>query len=198
MGFLGSLFGNKKEKEIELLRAEFQTLKSELSKNTLGVKSDVDQIITILSNFDEDINLLKRHLKKEKNFDEPYKHIEKIINGLVGINFKNEKSMEDIKKRMDNIEKLGEGLKIMGKLTLENYDSMKSAAAKLKKIEKLEALEKTLREHISLTPETVVSKDEYDEEMNSLKERLEDLEKNETILIGAERKRAKSSKAAGR
>ncbi len=194
MGFLDSIFGGNKEKEIDSLKLEFAALKAELSKNASGVRSEIDQIITILSQFDEDMNALKRQLKKEK----PYGPLEKIINGLVGVNLKNEKSLESLRTRLENIEKLGESLKVMGKLTLQNYDAMKAASLKLKKLDKIDEIEKAVREHISVTPETVVSKDEYDEEISSLRDRLEDLEKNETVLLSAERKRAKSNKSAGR
>lgn len=197
MGFLGSLFGNKKE--TDALRMEIDRVRSDLLKNTLGVKGDINQIIAILADFDNDLAAIKEALKYDDARDD------KTIEALEGISSKSEKSMNDLRARIAGLERIAANVKVMGRLSLHNYDAIKSVNEKLKKldnVDRIDAVEKAIREHISLTPESVVTKDEYLEEIKFLKKRLEAIEKHEmfsglgeNIIISSERKRAKKRSA---
>lgn len=198
MGFLDFILGNKKEKETDALKAEIELLKTELLKNARSAKSDIDQIIAVLAEIDRDLAAIKEDAKYEDGENE------ELIGRISHIGFKNEKGMEELRSRMKSLEKIAANMKVVGKLSISNYDAIKEVNAKLKKldkIDKIDAIEKTVREHISITPEAVVTKDEYSEEMKGLKKRLEMLERHEMfagtemeeggILIHSERKRAK-------
>lgn len=199
MGFLDSLFGGGK-KEMGELKAEMENLKSELLKSTLDTKNDINQILTIMSEFDSDLNSVKETLRSDDRSDKPPAHVERAINSLNSISLKNEKGIEELRRRMANLEKIAANFKAVGKLSIHNYDLLKAVQQKARKMDKVDELEKSILEHISLTPEAIVSKDEYTEEMRSLKKRLLELEKSELMLnpaegerivINSERKKAK-------
>lgn len=197
MGFLDSLFGNKKSKETALLRAEIERMRSEFLKNSLDAKSDINQIITVLAEFDQEIRDIREYVKAERDSKDSPETILKAISNLNTISSKNEKTIDELKNRVADFEKIAATLKVMGKLSIRNYDGLKLMDVKVKK---LDAIEKNLLEHIKSTPEAVVSKDDYFEELRSLKKRLDALENSSTfltpqieekILISPEKKRQK-------
>lgn len=195
MGFLDSIFGNKKE--TDALKYQIEMLKAELLRNARGVKGDIDQIIYVLAEIDRDLAAIKEDARYEGGKDE------KLIERINLIGFKNEKGIDELRNRMKSLEKITANIKVVGRLSISNYDAIKAVNAKLKKLDKIDridAIEKTLNEHIAIIPEAVVTKDEYAEGMKSLKKRLEMLERHEMfagteleegILIHSERKRAK-------
>jgi|GEM_PF-2012524 len=197
MGFLDSLFGSKKPKETALLRTEIEHMRSEFLKNSMDAKSDINQIITVLAELDQEIRGIREYVRSERDSEDPPESISKAINNLGALSSKNEMAIDALKNKAADFEKMAATLKMMGKLSIRNYDGLKAIDSKVKKID---AIEKNLLEHIKSTPEAVVSKDDYFEEMKSLKKRLDALENSsafsapqieEKILINPEKKRQK-------
>ncbi len=197
MGFLDALFGNKEKKELDSIKLELDTLKAQFQKSNSEIKGDMDQIIKILSEFDEDISAIKKGLKNQKDFGASAADFSKALDA-------HRKDISELKKQATEFDRVKEPLKVMGKLTIQNHEALKSAKLKLNK---LDALEKIVAEHVSLMPDAIVLKDEYFEQLENLKRRVELFEKHkgiidpelsgekrddgEMLLISPERKRVK-------
>ncbi len=197
MGFLDSLFGNKAQKDVATLRTDLESIRAQFLKNSLDVKNDVNQMISVLAELDQEVKGLKDYIYEDTGSGKPASPVLKAIKLMEEFSVKNEKAINDLRIRVANFEKVSAAFKMMGKLSLRNYDALKSMDSKIKR---LDVLEKSVLEHIKSTPEAVVSKNEYFEEMRNLKKRLETIEDNitlyspmveEKILINPEKKKIK-------
>ncbi len=197
MGFLDSLFGSKKPKETALLRADMENMRAQFLKNSLDAKNDINQIINVLAELDQEMRCIREYLRATRESEDSHESVLKAIKNLDAVSSRSEKAVDELKKRVEDIEKITATLKIMVMQSLKNYDALKSIDSKNKKPD---AIEKNLLEHIKSTPEAVVSKDDYFEELRSLKKRLDVLENSdvfsvpsieEKILLSPEKKRQK-------
>ncbi|MBU4245828.1 MAG: hypothetical protein ABIF85_07710 [Nanoarchaeota archaeon] len=197
MGFLESLFGDKKQKEINMLKVTVEGIRAQFLKSALESKNDINQIINVLADLDQEIKGIQAYLRAIRESEDESEVDMNTIKKLETFGLRNEEAINILKNRLDDIEKTAGVLKIMGRLSVKNYDAIKSMDSKAKK---LDALEKNILEHIKSTPEAVVSKDDYFEELRSLKKRLDMLENNarspthpmeENILIRSEKKKQK-------
>lgn len=168
MGFLDSLFGKKKEPAIDV-RAELDLMKASMVQNANSLKKDMDQICSLLSEFDRDIAFLKEETVEDK-------------------------SIAKIEAKLASLEKMIKDLKMICKLTLQNYDALRAADLKLRQLQRIDDLEKLLKEHISTTPELVVSKQEYDDDMHAIRERLDIIESVEPSLMFMKAKKKHESR----
>lgn len=197
MGFLDSLFGNKKQKDIEMLKVNIEGIRAQFLKSSLESKNDINQIITVLAELDQDIRNIQGYLKSSRESEDTPESVLNAIKSLGAAGAKNEEVFNALKSRLDEVEKAAGVLKIMGRLSVKNYDAIKSMEIKNKK---LDAIEKNILEHIKSTPEAVVSKDDYFEELRSLKKRLDALESGgvssapaieEKLILNPEKKKQK-------
>ena len=194
MGFLDSLFGNKTQKEVNTLKTDLESIRAQFVKNNLEVKNDVNQMISVLAELDQEVKNMKDYVYEDMGGGKSAGSLAKVIKIMETFSAKNEKALQDLRFRVANFEKLSTAFKTMGKISLRNHDQLKSMDSKMN------ALEKNMLEHIKSTPETVVSKNEYFEDMTNLKKRLEMLEDNlaftapmieEKILVNPEKKKKK-------
>lgn len=197
MGFLDSIFGNKKPKETALLRADMESMRAQFLKNSLETKNDINQIIDVLADLDQELRGVQANIKANRESENLPDSLSKTVKQLEAASLKNDEVVNALKERIGNMEKTAGVLKIMGRLSIKNYDALKLLDSKTKRFD---ALEKSLLEHIKSTPESVVSKDDYFEELRSLKKRLGALEINaappalpmeENILIRPGKKKQK-------
>lgn len=169
MGFLGFLFSG--EKQVKSLREgvlnDLNLIKQEIQRSHEQMKKENEDVLSVLASFEGEIEQLKQD---------------------IGNGGKNEKSASLVEKRLSSLEKVAATVKAIGRLSIQNHDSIKSMESA---VNKLDALEKALKQHISLTPEIVISKDEYSEEINELKNRLDALESRELIVLRESKKKQK-------
>lgn len=169
MGFFGFLLGVDRELKAmrEEIAAEIAAAMQDIQQKHDTLKKENEQILEVLALFEREIAYLKED---------------------AGTGKKAGKFEATIERRMQRVEKIGNELKTIGRLSVQNYDAVKSIEPSLKK---LDSFEKALKEHISLTPEVIISKDEYSEEISELKSRLDALERKEIIIVKQEKKREK-------
>ena len=72
MGFLDSLFGDKKQKEIDMIKVNIEGIRAQFLKSSLESKNDINQIITVLADLDQEIKGIQAYLKASREAeDEP-------------------------------------------------------------------------------------------------------------------------------
>lgn len=169
MGFLDFLFSGKSE--VKSLRTdiekELETLRREIRERSASAQKETGEILSVIASLENEIESLKED------------------SGQKGKPGKLEATTE---RRLSALEKMAEALKVAGKLSLQNHESIISIESSLKR---LDALQKALREHIEQTPEVIISNDEYSEELLELRRRLDALENKELIILGPQKKKQK-------